>query len=134
MNDANLGWDEEVEVETIPLVYSLITNRTEADVSRWRELRDKGYASMTAAERKEWDGGLKGAYNATDLNRVGEALNYLLERLSTASYLAADTFTAKTNWVASDVPTASDLSAYLRYVSTIREAMAQFPDTPPTPA
>lgn len=119
--------------EIVVVELDLITDRSEADVERWRELRDKGYAAMTAAERAEWDSGMKGAYKPTDLNRVGNALNYLLERLSTASYLAADTFAAKTDWVASDVPTASDLAAYLRYVSTIREAMAQYADTPPTP-
>lgn len=37
---------------------------------------------MTAAEQAEWLTGMKGAYNAADLNRVGIALNYLAARLS----------------------------------------------------
>lgn len=116
-------------------MHSLITDRTLADVVRWRSLRDTGYSNMTEAERAEWDAGnMKGAYNASDLNRVGAALNYLRDRLAEASYLPPSVFTAKTDWTAADIPRAADLTAYLGYVSTIREAMAQFATTPQTPA
>lgn len=67
------------------IIDTLITDRTAADVARVHELAVKGYAGMTAAELAElaeWLAGMKGAYNAVDLNRVGTALNYLRDRLT----------------------------------------------------
>lgn len=63
------------------IIDNLITDRTQADVERVKALAAKGFAAMTAAERAEWLTGMKGAYNASDLNRVGTALNYLAGRL-----------------------------------------------------
>jgi len=117
------------------MINTLVTDRTAADLARWLDLRNKGYAKMTEAERAEWDAGnMKGAYNVSDLNRVGAALNYLRDRLAEASYLSQVAFVAKTDWTATDVPTASDLFSYLRYVSIIREALAQYATTPATPS
>lgn len=113
---------------------TLITDRTRGDVLRWQELRNKGFSNMTTDERAEWVAGMKGAYKMSDLNRVGECLNYLRDRLSLASYIPADSFTAKTDWSASDVPTGADLTYYLGCVSTVREGLSQFATTPPTPA
>lgn len=67
------------------IIYTLITDRTTADVARVHELAVKGYAGMTAAELAEWLAGMKGAYNDVDLNRVGTALNYLRDRLGSAA-------------------------------------------------
>ena len=116
------------------LIKSLITDRTAYDFSHWKRLRDKGYAAMTEDERAEWDAGtLKGAYNVYDLNRVGSALNYMRDRLAEASYISPYAFTAKTNWVRSDMPNATDLTYYLDCVSQIREAFSVYVATPPTP-
>lgn len=116
------------------MLSNLITDRTAADVAHWLALRNKGYANMTEAERAEWDAGtLKGAYNASDLNRVGIALNYVRDRLIEVGYLGAGVFEAKTDWTAANVPTADDLTNYLGYVSIIGEALAKFSTTPPTP-
>ena len=113
---------------------SLVTDRTLVDVLRWRTLRDKGYANMTETERAEWDAGnMKGAYNVSDLNRVGAALNYLRDRLAETSYMSQVAFVAKTSWAVTDIPTASNLSDYLSCVAVIREALAQFATTPATP-
>lgn len=114
---------------------TLITDRTPDDVKRWEYLRDKGFADMTDAERAEWlAGDMKGAYNKGDLNRVGEALNYLHDRLNAAGYITYNnTFTARTNWTVASIPTAADLTHYLKCVSSIREAMATFATTPPAP-
>ena len=49
------------------IIDTLVTDRTQADVERVRELAAKGFAAMTAAERAEWLAGMKGAYNAADL-------------------------------------------------------------------
>lgn len=118
-------------------VDTLITDRTAKDVERWQTLRDKGYAKMTTAERLQWNGTalkLKGVYNYTDLNRVGNALNYLHDRLKEANYITHQTtFIAKTNWARGDIPTRAEFTHYLKCVSFVREAMTQFATTPPTP-
>lgn len=117
------------------IINALITDRTAADVSHWLTLRNKGYSRMTEAERAEWDAGnMKGAYNVSDLNRVGEALNYLRGRLADASYMSRSAFVAKTDWTPADIPKAKDISRYLGYVSAIREALAQHATTPAAPA
>lgn len=115
---------------------TLITDRTAADVQRWEFLRNKGFSRMTDAERAEWlADDMKGAYHKGDLNRVGACLNYLHDRLKEANYITyQNTFTAKTNWTATSIPTAADLTHYLKCVSSVRDAMAQFGTTPPTPA
>lgn len=113
---------------------SLITDRTYSDYIRWRDLRNKGWANMTADDRAEWSTDMKGAYNASDLNRVGGVLNYLRDKLRDAGYLGGNEFTAKVNWTAGDIPTAEQFAAYISAVGTIRNAMSQKATTPPTPA
>ena len=114
---------------------TLVTDRTGADLARWQYLRDKGFLNMTDAERAEWlAGNMKGAYNKGDLNRVGEALNYLRDRLTEAGYITYQAnFTAKTNWTIASIPTAADLTHYLKCVSNVREALTLYATTPPAP-
>lgn len=111
----------------------LITDRTAEDVERVKLLAEKAWQDMTTEERTEWLSPLKGAYNHTDLNRVGAALNYVRDRLSASRYLQADAFTAREDWRSDEIPTIPEMSAYLGYVSMIREALAQFPTTPNAP-
>lgn len=110
----------------------LITDRTQADVDRAAALAQKGYASMTDDEKTEWDAGMKGKYNATDLNRVGSAVNYVAGRLNTQGYSV--TVAPKIDWTMTDTPTPTQLAAYLADVATIRAALAVYADTPETPA
>lgn len=114
---------------------TLVTDRTEADYKHWETLRNKGFLNMTDTERAEWlTGNMKGAYNKGDLNRVGEALNYLHNRLNAAGYITyQNTFTAKTNWTVASIPTADDLTYYLKCVSSVRNALTVFANTPPAP-
>ena len=116
------------------MLENLITDRTQADFERWRTLRDKGYANMTAEERIEFAGDMKGAYNASDLNRVGAALNYLRGRLTAAGYIRGDEFSARANWERKEIPTGAQFTAYIKAVETIRAAMSRKATTPQTPA
>lgn len=68
------------------IIDTLITDRTQSDVTRWRTLRDKGWAGMTADEKAEWSAGMKGAYNATDLNRVIAAMDTLNTEMKKYGY------------------------------------------------
>lgn len=78
----------------------LITDRSPADVERVRYLASlwgpsAGQWRGTAEERAEWDAGLKGAYNAADLNRVTLAASYLLTKLGELGYaIPENTFPA----------------------------------------
>ena len=114
------------------IIDTLITDRTAADVARVHELTVKGYAGMTAAELAEWLAGMKGAYNAVDLNRVGTALNYLRDRLT--GVCGRDiTWQAKTDWSITDVITAAQGIAYHDQISDVRAALtypANAPDVP----
>lgn len=115
------------------MLSNLIVDRTLLDYSRWLTLRNKGYADMTEAERAEFATDMKGAYNASDLNRVGNALNYLRDKLTAAGYLGGNEFTAVTSWTVPQIPTAEQFSYYLNAVETIRAAMSRKVTTPATP-
>lgn len=112
---------------------TLITDRTITDFLRWQELRNKGLDNMTETERAEWETDLKGAYNASDLNRVGAVLNYLRDRLTEAGYLKGIEFEAVTTWEASDIPTTEQFTYYLKAVETIRNALSLYKTTPEAP-
>ena len=111
---------------------NLITNRTQADVDRVAQLTGQVSAgTATAAELAEWQSDLKGAYNASDLNRVGAAVAYVAGRLNGYGY--AVTVNPKQDWTVSDIPTAGQMATYLRDVAALRGAIAVMASTPPTP-
>ena len=110
----------------------LITDRVQADVDRVATLTARVSAgTATEAEQTEWASDLKGAYNASDLNRVGAAVAYVAGRLNGYGY--AVTVNPKQDWTGSDIPTAGQMAAYLRDVAALRGAIAVMASTPPTP-
>ena len=57
------------------VIDELIFDRTQADVDRVFELKNKiltggGLSALTPEEQTEYMAGMKGAYNATDFNRI----------------------------------------------------------------
>ena len=88
----------------------LVTDRTAADV---RFGRDKGF------------------YNATDLNRVGAAVEYVAGRFTALGYDCP--VTVKKDWLASDIPTAEQLETYRQNIVTLRSQIAVMASTPETP-
>ena len=119
-------------MDAATIIVTLVTDRTQADVERVKALAAKGFAAMTAAERAEWLTGMKGAYNASDLNRVGTALNYLAGRLGPICGKII-TWTAKTDWAVTDIITASQAAEYRRQIQNIRDALAYPAGTPDAP-
>lgn len=73
----------------------------------------------------------KGFYNASDLNRVEAAVQYVAERFAAQGY--AVTVSPKTDWLASDIPTASELETYRQNIATLRGLIAVMKSTPETP-
>lgn len=112
-------------------VLNLITDRTEADAARASELNAKGWAGMTAAERTEWSGELKGAYNPSDWNRVGSAVQYLEGRFTEQGYLVS--VAPRTDWEDASLPTEEDWALYLANVAVLRAELAVKPTTPALP-
>ena len=113
------------------VIDTLVTDRTEADASRYSELRDKGWAAMTTAERAEWQSGMKGAYNASDLNRIASAMAYLSQRFASAGYSVP--VSSPTDWANGDIPRKDDLDTYLDDLRRIRAALAVMDTTPSAP-
>lgn len=96
----------------------LITDRTQADVNRVKVLAAKGWLEMTAEEKAEWLSGMKGAYNAADLNRVGAAVAWLKAALEGLGYHV--NAQPRQGWTVSDIPTAREMAVYLGGVQAIR--------------
>lgn len=99
---------------TLTLYYgllSLITDRTRADVANQTD---------------------KGFYNASDLNRVGAAVEYIAGRFTALGY--ACPVTVKKDWLTSDAPTASQMEAYRQNIVTLRSQIAVMQSTPEAPA
>ena len=90
---------------------SLITDRTRADVEN------------------ETD---KGFYNASDLNRVGAAVEYIAGRFAALGYDCP--VTVKKDWLTSDAPTVSQLETYRQNIVTLRSRIAVMASTPEAPA
>lgn len=115
-----------------PLPSDLITDRTEHDVARWRELHDKGWAAMTVSEKSEWIGEMKGRYSYTDMNRVEGFVREVSKRLVKDGYLLSP-LTTKTDWDINSIPTKADMERYLGNVAILRQLSLVYPSTPVAP-
>ena len=94
----------------------LVTDRTDADV------------------RAEND---KGIYQATDLNRVTEAMEYLNDILTSRGYKTGYKrvyiIATRYVWVEEDNPSTEQINAYLDNVRALRSAITVLPSTPRVP-
>ena len=96
---------------TVILRLDLITDRTRADVANQTD---------------------KGFYNASDLNRVGAAVEYIAGRFTALGY--ACPVTVKKDWLTSGAPTASQMESYRQNIVTLRGQIAVMQSTPEAPA
>ena len=122
---------------------TLITDRTNADVSALSTLLSKKLEAWTPEELEQFNNGvLKGGYCWTDLNRVTACMEYLDEELSGFGYETGykpvvvheqpeplDPYT----WYKEDSPTLSQMTQYLSNVAALR-AVLNLPEyVPQTP-
>ena len=121
-----------LEATTTGLV--LITDRTQQDVGRILELAKKLNAgTATVEELAEWNSiVLKGSYDYSDLNRVGDAVQYLSEILKSHGYDCP--VSPKLDWSESGRGAPSDMAQYLQNVQTLRGILTLLPETPNVPA
>ena len=129
---------------------TLITDRTSQQAERAKVLDAKDYSQMTNAERAEWNGTLKGCYDASDMNRVGEAVAYVAYQINNnyaGTWNTCDDYgvawdeywtpehwfpdlvypislTTKTDWTDTDRPTAAQLATYLQNVRDLATAVS----------
>jgi len=103
----------------------LITDRTAFDVEKVRELCQRGMDRWSAEETAWFNAAIvRGAYNDTDLNRVGTAVRYLAGELAKLGYNPAAR--SKTDWTMRDVPTESPMRDYLGGVEAVVTAQPLF--------
>lgn len=110
---------------------TLVTDRTQADADLAAELAAKGLDGMTPEEVTAYLAGLKGAYNAADLNRVTEAMEYVAERLQGYGYDVK--LHPAGVWTVSGIPSPEDMEAYLSGLSSLRGALPVTQAAPKVP-
>lgn len=141
------------------VIDTLIYDRTQEDVDRVKELKSRillnGWNTLTSAEKSEYLAGMKGAYNASDLNRVGQAINYVAqEETSMATALTAYrvakgvapdsqfdlpfdasqiSVNPKTDWAVTDVPNETQANDLLSDLGEVRQSLTLPADVPPIP-
>jgi hypothetical protein len=114
---------------------SFITDRTQVDVNRANDIKGKytagGWDSLTASEQAAFKAGLKGSYNDTDLNRVGNALTELRDLLTSRGYeVSVD---VRTDWTEKEWPTKETMGAYVQSIRNIRSMLTELETTPAVP-
>lgn len=141
------------------MALDLIYDRTDADAERWLYLSEKmdaeGFEALTVEEQTEWLTDVKGGYNCSDLNRVGNAVSYLATRFRAlipdlAAYveaygvaddplfhlpytLADVTVSPKTNWALGDYIRPNQAAQYLLNLTVLRALLPMPTGTPAVP-
>lgn len=109
---------------------NLIFDRTQSDVDRVKQLTAALVAgTATAAERAEFLAGMKGAYNAADLNRVGAAVEYLTGVLHEMGYTVPTD--PVMDWTETSIQNADQMAVYLDNIHQLRDCLPYVaPDAP----
>lgn len=102
-----------------------VTDRTQADVEYAQRLRETGWTNLTPGEQEEYLAGLKGCLNTSDLLRIENDIQILLDVLELDG-------TSYVNNVPA-LPTVSYFGNLSLNVTAIREAYCVHADTPPVP-
>ena len=105
-----------------------IFNRTEQDVLKVVTYDNIGYKYLTDEQKAEWDSGLKGALNYTDINRIEGNIAYLFDIFGISD------ITVKTDWVHTDIVTLSDFQRILNNIDRLRSLFKVFETTPEIPS
>ena len=138
-------------------ISALVFDRTQEDVDKVkaykRRMMTEGITALTADEMTEYMAGMKGSYNYTDLNRVGEAVAVIAAEIvsvgtSLNAYKEANDVgddpifdpldpdaidvDPKTDWTVSDIPTPAQMEQYLHDVRNLYDNLP-LPDTTPSP-
>ena len=106
---------------------NLIYDRTAEDVERALALAKKAeVGTLTDAEKTEWLAGMKGCYNATDMNRVEAAVQTLAAELNAAGYTVE---IVPQSFAETDIIRLSQWRQYLANVQALRDAYYTLAET-----
>ena len=94
----------------------VVANRTDEDVEKVKEYDLIGYQNLTEEQKQEWDNGMKGALNYSDLNRIENNIGYLAERTLISLNI-------KTDWDYDDI---FDLNNANRILINIQQLCRRF--------
>lgn len=100
-----------------------VTDRAQSDVERVCELLEKGWSNFSEDEKTEWNKGIKGALNTSDLERIQnntQLLSDVLEIGLTVSKVP-------------ELPTQSFFNQIIQNTEAIRNAYCIHSTTPVTP-
>lgn len=114
------------------VIDTLVTDRTAADVSTVQNLNAVDMSTWSAAEVTAYLAGMKGAYNASDLNRVGQACAYLYNLMDSMGYAVPNYTALKTDWAKEDVPTQAQMTTYLATIAAIKAVWSAAQTIPAT--
>ena len=110
----------------------LITDRSQSDLENLIRLVSSGWENMTETEREEFLLSSKGAYNVSDLNRVGNAVDVIARKLKDAGNVLS--VNPKTDWTTDDIPSTEQMEEYLDNIREIRGVLAVLYSTPAVPS
>lgn len=102
---------------------SFVYDRTPEDVETARYLLEKisteGYSSLTDIEKEIFASDLKGCRNASDLNRISNAVNIISEIMHDGGMIDFE-FNLKDDWTETDIPSKLDIETILGDISALR--------------
>ena len=110
----------------------LITDRTQADVDTAKQILGKLLAGeqLTSAERRAYDAGLRGCYNASDATRVELHTRWLQQLFNDNGYnVQIDT----RMWSKAEVMRYDDVVRYLANIQTLVDIFGKSANTPDVP-
>ena len=106
---------------------NLVYDRTAEDVERALTLAKKAEAgTLTDTEKTEWLAGMKGCYNAADMNRVEAAVQTLAVELNAAGYTVE---TIPQSFAETDIIRLLQWRQYLANVQSLRDAYYTLAET-----
>lgn len=103
-----------------------IYDRTQEDVEKAKEINRKYIEkTITEEEKINWSVGMKGALNASDLNRIESNTAVIAQMVGTQVITK--------EWTSSDIPRESDYFRIRENIQHIRDAWYVVAGLPPTP-
>ena len=106
------------------MLNNLIVDRTLSDVQEVVQLCERANGGDATAKQRLETEDLKGAYNATDLNRVGNACLYLYNLMDRMGYLVPQFVLPKPDWTISDVPTSAQMQDYISNLNALKSVFS----------
>lgn len=107
------------------LIPEFIFDRTQKDIEKFLDYKNRGYYNLTDKEKQEWDSGLKGCLNYKDLKRIESCMKIISDMLELNLNTRKDSLP--------EFPTSSYFEHLLGNLRTIRDTEYVFTTTPEIP-